>query len=55
MFNLKNKNALITGATGGIGESIAKMLYQQGANICISGTNQNKLENLNKKEGNIAT
>ena len=53
MFNLKNKNALITGATGGIGESIAKMLYQQGANICISGTNQNKLENLNKKEGNI--
>ena len=53
MFNLKNKNALITGATGGIGESIAKMIYQQGANVCISGTNQDKLENLNQKEGDI--
>ena len=29
------------------------MIYQQGANVCISGTNQDKLENLNQKEGDI--
>jgi len=53
MFNLKNKNALVTGATGGIGEAISKVLYNQGANVCITGTNPEKLDNLNKKEGNI--
>tara|TARA_B100000686_G_scaffold354262_1_gene463569 strand:- start:14297 stop:15034 length:738 start_codon:yes stop_codon:yes gene_type:complete len=53
MFNLKNKNALVTGATGGIGESIARILYNQGAKVCITGTNEDKLDNLNKKEGNI--
>jgi len=53
MFNLKNKNALVTGATGGIGEAIARFLYNQGAKVCITGTNEEKLDNLNKKEGNI--
>ena len=53
MFDLKNKNALVTGASGGIGQSIARMLHDQGANVCISGTTQEKLDNLNKKEGNI--
>ena len=53
MFNLKNKNALVTGATGGIGKAISKFLYKQGANVCITGTNPEKLDNLNKKEGNI--
>ena len=53
MFSLKNKNAVVTGATGGIGQSISKMLYKQGANVCISGTNKEKLDALNKREGNI--
>ena len=55
MFSLKNKNALVTGASGGIGEAISNMLYQQGANVCITGTNQEKLDNLNNKDGNIYT
>lgn len=53
MFSLKNKNALVTGATGGIGAAISKILYNQGAKVCITGTNDEKLDNLNKKEGNI--
>ena len=53
MFSLKNKNAVVTGATGGIGQSISKMLHKQGANVCISGTNKEKLDTLNKSEGNI--
>ena len=39
MFNLKNKTALVTGASGGIGEAIAEALYKQGAKVCITGTN----------------
>lgn len=44
MFDLTNKTALITGATGGIGEAIAKTLHAQGATIAISGTRREKLE-----------
>lgn len=46
MFSLKNKNALITGATGGIGAAIAKTLAKQGANLILSGTRQEKLNEL---------
>lgn len=46
MFNLQNKNALITGASGGIGSAIAKYLSKAGANIVISGTREEKLQNL---------
>tara|TARA_B100001250_G_scaffold180131_1_gene154832 strand:+ start:51 stop:788 length:738 start_codon:yes stop_codon:yes gene_type:complete len=49
MFNLKNKTALVTGASGGIGEAIAKALYKQGAKVCITGTNESKLNNINQK------
>ncbi len=44
MINLTNKNALVTGASGGIGRQIALDLAKQGAKIVISGTNQEKLE-----------
>ncbi|PIR31858.1 MAG: beta-ketoacyl-ACP reductase [Alphaproteobacteria bacterium CG11_big_fil_rev_8_21_14_0_20_44_7] len=44
MFNLDNKTALITGASGGIGREIAKTLVAQGAKIAISGTNEERLQ-----------
>ncbi len=46
MFSLAGKTALITGATGGIGASIAKALHEAGATIAISGTRANVLEEL---------
>ncbi|MEM9421199.1 MAG: 3-oxoacyl-[acyl-carrier-protein] reductase [Pseudomonadota bacterium] len=46
MFDLSDKTALVTGATGGIGGAIAKMLHAQGATVAISGTRAEKLEGL---------
>ena len=45
MFSLKNKTALITGASGGIGQEVARYMYEQGANIILTGTNETKLKN----------
>lgn len=49
MFSLAGKTALITGATGGIGESIAKALHDAGAKIAISGTRAEKLQEVASK------
>ena len=46
MFNLEGKTALITGATGGIGESIARKLKLQGAKVILSGTREDALSKL---------
>ena len=46
---LKNKTALITGASGAIGSSIAKKLSSLGANLVITGTNKKKIDDLKKK------
>lgn len=46
MFDLSGKRALVTGATGGIGESVARALHGQGATVAISGTRVEKLEAL---------
>ena len=46
MFNLTGKTALVTGATGGIGGSIARALHAQGATVALSGTRQEVLEQL---------
>ena len=46
MINLKNKKAVITGATGGIGYSILEKFYSEGANVLGSGTNEDKLNKL---------
>ncbi|MEZ5828827.1 MAG: 3-oxoacyl-[acyl-carrier-protein] reductase [Hyphomicrobiales bacterium] len=51
MFDLKGKNALVTGASGGIGWAIAKALHGQGAAVAISGTKAEKLEKLASELG----
>ena len=43
MFSLSGMNALVTGASGGIGSSIATALAQQGARVALSGSNGQKL------------
>ena len=40
------KNVLITGATGGIGSSILKLFYENSYHICVTGTNKNKLNEI---------
>jgi len=55
MNDLKEKNIIVTGATGGIGNSIIKKLYNAGANILATGTKDEKLEELKKKFQNIQT
>jgi 3-oxoacyl-[acyl-carrier protein] reductase len=46
MFELTDKTALVTGATGGIGDGIARALHKQGATVAISGRQTAKLEKL---------
>ena len=46
MFDLTGKNALVTGASGGIGGAIAKSLYDAGATVALSGTRVAPLEEL---------
>ena len=53
MSSLKNKNIIITGASGGIGNSIVEKLHEQGANILATGTRVEKLEELKSKFNNI--
>ena len=47
-MNLKDKKVIITGATGGIGYSIVKKFYELGSVILATGTNENKLNQLQK-------
>ena len=51
MFNLNGKNALITGASGGIGRAIAETLHTSGATLTISGTRMEPLEELARNLG----
>jgi 3-oxoacyl-[acyl-carrier protein] reductase len=48
MFRLTGKNALITGATGGIGSEIARSLAKQGARLVLSSTKEDRLKELAK-------
>ena len=45
---LKNKNCLITGATGGIGKEVSIQLADQSCNLFLTGRNKKKLESLKK-------
>ncbi|WP_119391358.1 3-oxoacyl-[acyl-carrier-protein] reductase [Taklimakanibacter lacteus] len=51
MFDLSGKTALVTGATGGIGAAIARVLHRQGASVAISGTRAEVLEALKAELG----
>src|SRR3954451_24572750 len=51
MFELAGKTALVTGATGGLGGSIAKALQRQGATVALSGTRREVLEGLASEIG----
>jgi 3-oxoacyl-[acyl-carrier protein] reductase len=51
MFDLTGKTALVTGATGGIGGTIARTLHAQGATVVISGTREDALKGLASELG----
>jgi 3-oxoacyl-[acyl-carrier protein] reductase len=54
MFDLTGKSALVTGASGGIGASIARALHAQGAVVALSGTRVAPLEALAAELGERA-
>ena len=51
MFEITDKLALVTGATGGIGGAIARAFHAQGATVAISGRQADKLEALKAELG----
>jgi len=54
MFDLIGKNALVTGASGGIGSEIARLLHAQGAIVALTGRNEEALVNLADELGDRA-
>jgi 3-oxoacyl-[acyl-carrier protein] reductase len=46
MFDLTDKRALVTGASGAIGGAIARALHRQGATVVLSGTRRDPLDTL---------
>ena len=55
MIDLKDTNVILTGATGGIGNSILENLILTGANVLATGTNENKLNLIKEKYKNVQT
>ena len=53
MTDLKDKNIIVTGASGGIGSSIVEKLNIAGANILASGTKKERLDKIKDKFSNI--
>jgi 3-oxoacyl-[acyl-carrier protein] reductase len=51
MFDLTGKNALVTGASGGIGGAVAEALHAAGATVTLSGTREAPLRELAEKLG----
>ncbi len=54
MFDLTGKHALVTGASGGIGAAIARMLVEAGAKVALHGTRREVLEAMAAGLGNAA-
>ena len=54
MINLKDKKIIVTGASGGIGNSIVQKLSDSGAKILATGTKIEKLEELKSKYKNVS-
>ena len=52
MFDLTDKVILLTGASGGIGKSVARKMKKSGAKIILSGTKKTVLEDLSSELGN---
>ena len=52
-MNLKNKKVIITGATGGIGNSLVKKFTDNGSIVLATGTKEEKLNNLKNKFSSI--
>ena len=55
MFDLTGRKALVTGATGGLGQAIARALHAQGATVTLSGTRPAALEALAAELGERAS
>jgi 3-oxoacyl-[acyl-carrier protein] reductase len=53
MFDLTGKTALVTGATGGIGEAIARALHAQGATVAITGRREAELARVAESLGGV--
>ena len=53
MISFKNKNILVTGATGGIGNELVKKFFSLGGNILATGTKSEKLNEIKNKYSNI--
>ena len=54
MFDLSGQKALVTGASGGIGGSIARALHSQGATVALAGTREAVLAELAAELGDRA-
>ncbi|MCW2273968.1 3-oxoacyl-[acyl-carrier-protein] reductase [Rhodoblastus acidophilus] len=54
MFDLNHRVALVTGASGGLGASIARALHKQGAKVVLSGTRREALDALAAELGERA-
>ena len=52
-MNLKNKKIIITGATGGIGNTLVKKFLELGAEVLATGTNEEKLKKLKSTYPNV--
>lgn len=55
MYDLQGANVLLTGASGGIGQGIAKKMIELGAHLYISGSNEDKLNALAAELGDNCT